>query len=95
MDELRKKRYRDKINYVIDCLKVFPIEPKNELEKMGIFYFDFKHAVRVSPYNVAGADVTCDIHNLRIKILSENRRISPFHLESSSQEEEFEVHHPL
>jgi len=38
MDEIRKKRYRDKINYVIDCLKVFPVEPKNELEKRGIFY---------------------------------------------------------
>ena len=38
MDELRKKRYRDKINYIIDSLEVLPIEPKNELEKRGIFY---------------------------------------------------------
>ncbi|MHA1293414.1 MAG: DUF86 domain-containing protein [Promethearchaeota archaeon] len=38
MDVLRKKRYRDKINYIIDCLKVLPVEPENELEKRGIFY---------------------------------------------------------
>ncbi|MHA1439991.1 MAG: type VII toxin-antitoxin system HepT family RNase toxin [Promethearchaeota archaeon] len=38
MDELRKKRYRDKINYIVDCLKVLPVKPKNELEKRGIFY---------------------------------------------------------
>ena len=45
---------------------------------MGIFDLDFKHAVRVRPYNVAGADVTRDFHDLRIKIFSENRRVSPF-----------------
>ncbi|MHA1438179.1 MAG: hypothetical protein ACTSPD_11430 [Promethearchaeota archaeon] len=38
MDVLIKKRYRDKINYIIDCLKVPPVEPENELEKRGIFY---------------------------------------------------------
>lgn len=38
MDELRKKRYRDKINYVINSLNVLLVEPKNELEKRGIFY---------------------------------------------------------
>ena len=38
MDNLRKKRYRDKINYIIDSLKLLPVEPKNELEKRGIFY---------------------------------------------------------
>ena len=38
MDELRIKRYKDKINYIIDNIKDLPTEPKNELEKRGIFY---------------------------------------------------------
>lgn len=38
MDELRIKRYRDKINHVIDYINDLPIEPRNELEKRGIFY---------------------------------------------------------
>jgi len=38
MDELRIKRYRDKINHVVDYIKDLPFEPKNELEKRGIFY---------------------------------------------------------
>ena len=38
MDNLRIKRYHDKINHVIDYIKDLPIEPKNELEKRGIFY---------------------------------------------------------
>ena len=38
MDELRIKRYRDKINHVVEYIKDLPIEPKNELEKRGIFY---------------------------------------------------------
>ncbi len=38
MDEFRKKRYRDKINYIVDCMKLLSVEPKNELEKLGIFY---------------------------------------------------------
>ena len=38
MDELRIKRYRDKINHIIDYIEDLPIEPRNELEKRGIFY---------------------------------------------------------
>ena len=38
MDELRIKHYWDKINHVVDYIKDLPIEPKNELEKRGIFY---------------------------------------------------------
>ena len=38
MDELRIKRYRDKINHVVVYIKDLPFEPKNELEKRGIFY---------------------------------------------------------
>ncbi|KKK43911.1 hypothetical protein LCGC14_1208940 [marine sediment metagenome] len=38
MDELRIKRYRDKINHVVEYIKDLPIVPKNELEKRGIFY---------------------------------------------------------
>jgi len=38
MDELRIKRYRDKINHVVDYIKDLPIEPNNELEKRGIIY---------------------------------------------------------
>ena len=38
MDELRIKRYRDKINHIVDYIKDLPIIPKNELEKRGIFY---------------------------------------------------------
>ena len=38
MDELRIKRYRDKINHVVDYIKDLQIKPKNELEKRGIFY---------------------------------------------------------
>lgn len=38
MDDLRTKRYRDKINLIINYLKDLPLEPSNELEKRGIFY---------------------------------------------------------
>lgn len=38
MDEMRLKRYRDKINRATDYLKDLPLKPKNELEKRGIFY---------------------------------------------------------
>lgn len=38
MDELRDKRYRDKIHHIFDYIQELPIEPKNELEKRGIFY---------------------------------------------------------
>ncbi len=38
MDELRLKRYQDKINYVLSSFKLLSTEPKNELEKRGIFY---------------------------------------------------------
>jgi len=38
MDELRIKLYRDKINHVVDYIKDLLFEPKNELEKRGIFY---------------------------------------------------------
>jgi len=37
MDELRNKRYRDKIQHIFDYIQELPIEPKNELEKRGIF----------------------------------------------------------
>ena len=38
MDEMRIKRYSDKINHVVDYIKDLPFEPKNELEKRGVFY---------------------------------------------------------
>jgi len=38
MDELRTKRYKDKINYIIDKVQDLSIEPKTKLEKHGIFY---------------------------------------------------------
>jgi len=38
MDELRTKRYKDKINYIIDKVQDLSIEPKSKLEKHGIFY---------------------------------------------------------
>ena len=38
MDELRSKRYRDKIQHIFDYIQDLPLEPKNELEKRGIFY---------------------------------------------------------
>ncbi len=38
MDEIRFKRYRDKINHATDYLKDLPFEPENEFEKRGIFY---------------------------------------------------------
>ena len=38
MDELRIKRYRDKINHIVDYIKDLTVEPKNELEKRGVFY---------------------------------------------------------
>ena len=38
MDELRLKRYRDKINFIIDNIKDLPIKPNNVFEKRGIFY---------------------------------------------------------
>ena len=38
MDDLRLKRYQDKINYIIDKIKDLSRETKTELEKDGIFY---------------------------------------------------------
>ena len=38
MDELRLKRYHDKINYIIDNIEDLPIAPTNKFEKRGIFY---------------------------------------------------------
>jgi len=38
MNELRLKRYHDKINYIIDNIKDLPIKSKNILETRGIFY---------------------------------------------------------
>jgi len=38
MDEIRLKRYRDKINYIIDNINDLPIKPNNIFEKRGIFY---------------------------------------------------------
>ena len=38
MDELRIKRYHDKIHHIIDYIQELPIKPRNELEKRGIFY---------------------------------------------------------
>ncbi len=38
MDELRSKRYQDKIQHIFDYMQELPLKPKNELEKRGIFY---------------------------------------------------------
>ena len=38
MDELRIKRYNDKINYIVDNIMDLPREPKSKFEKGGIFY---------------------------------------------------------
>ena len=38
MDDLRLKRYKDKINYIIDKIKDLSRETKTELEKDGLFY---------------------------------------------------------
>jgi uncharacterized protein YutE (UPF0331/DUF86 family) len=38
MDELRLKRYHDKINYIIDNIDDLPQKPKNKFEKRAIFY---------------------------------------------------------
>ena len=38
MDELRLKRYHDKINYIVDNIEDLPIDTKNKFEKRGIFY---------------------------------------------------------
>ena len=38
MDQLRNKRYQDKIQHIFDYIQELPLEPKNELEKRGIFY---------------------------------------------------------
>ncbi len=38
MDELRSKRYKDKIQHIFDYFQDLPLIPKNELEKRGIFY---------------------------------------------------------
>jgi len=38
MDDLRSKRYSDKIQHIFDYIQELPLEPKNELEKRGIFY---------------------------------------------------------
>ena len=38
MDELRSKRYKDKIQHIFDYIQDLPLIPKNELEKRGIYY---------------------------------------------------------
>ena len=38
MDQLRNKRYQDMIQHIFDYIQELPLEPKNELEKRGIFY---------------------------------------------------------
>ena len=38
MDELRSKRYKDKIQHIFGYIHDLPLIPKNELEKRGIFY---------------------------------------------------------
>lgn len=38
MDEIREKRYNDKINHIVSCLKLVDKTPKSPLEKFGIFY---------------------------------------------------------
>jgi uncharacterized protein YutE (UPF0331/DUF86 family) len=38
MDELRIKRYHDKINHIVEYIKDLTTDPTNELEKRGIFY---------------------------------------------------------
>ncbi|MHA1699979.1 MAG: DUF86 domain-containing protein [Promethearchaeota archaeon] len=38
MDVIRKKRYRDKINYIAMNIEDLGIIPKNSLEKKGIYY---------------------------------------------------------
>ena len=38
MDQLRNKRYQDKIQHIFDYIQELPLEPRNELEKRGIFY---------------------------------------------------------
>ncbi|MFX1572833.1 MAG: DUF86 domain-containing protein [Promethearchaeota archaeon] len=38
MDELRIKRYRDKIQHIFVYIQDLPLEPKNELEKRGVLY---------------------------------------------------------
>ena len=38
MDDIRIKRYHDKIDYIIDNIEDLPIEPKNKFETRGIFY---------------------------------------------------------
>ena len=38
MDSMRLKRYKDKINYIVDSFIYFSKVPSNELEKRGIFY---------------------------------------------------------
>ena len=37
-DESRKKRYRDKFDYITDNLENLTLTPKTELEKKGVFY---------------------------------------------------------
>ncbi len=37
-DELRKKRYRDKLNYISDNLECLTVTPRTELEKKGVLY---------------------------------------------------------
>ncbi|MHA1659019.1 MAG: DUF86 domain-containing protein [Promethearchaeota archaeon] len=38
MKELRLKRYRDKINYIIDNIKDLPLKSDNKFIKRGVFY---------------------------------------------------------
>ncbi|TXT61664.1 MAG: hypothetical protein BAJALOKI3v1_760003 [Promethearchaeota archaeon] len=38
MDNLRLKRYKNKINYILDNMEDLPLIPENTLEKKGIFY---------------------------------------------------------
>jgi len=38
MDELREKRYNDKINFIVSSMKLIDKDLENELEKRGVYY---------------------------------------------------------
>ena len=79
MDELRLKRYRDKIQHVYNYIHDLPLKPKNELEKRGIFYSlqtSIEAIVDMIAMLVKDLGVQVEDDNKNIDVIIEKRNIA-------------------
>ncbi|MHA1149727.1 MAG: DUF86 domain-containing protein [Promethearchaeota archaeon] len=80
MDELRLKRYKDKIRYIINNIKDLPFEPNNEFEKRGIFYSlqtSIESAIDLVAMSVKDLGNEVKEDALNIDKLGEIRKVEP------------------